>query len=272
MDVGRYLERIGYCGPLQADYETLAGLQRAHLLAVPFDALDCHLGNTVTVLPEDAYRKVVEHRRGGFCFELNGLFLELLTHIGFEVTPLAARPFVGGGGLAPVYAHLTLLVQLEKRWLADVGFGFDFAIQPLDLDRRDEQQCDEQAFRIQPGGNGLDVVEVGSPLADVVGTPSVGTTTRNGYRLELAPKEREDFAERCRVYSTDPETGFVRDGPVMQRFGDGLVRVTRSKVCSSRPGGIERPIEAEDDWHAQLESQFGLVVSGRNVRGPGAPV
>jgi N-hydroxyarylamine O-acetyltransferase len=69
MDVDRYLERIGYEGPREADERTLAALQRAHLLTVPFDSLDCLLGNRVTVEPEDAYRKVVEARRGGFCFE-----------------------------------------------------------------------------------------------------------------------------------------------------------------------------------------------------------
>jgi N-hydroxyarylamine O-acetyltransferase len=256
VDFARYLDRIGYDGPLDAGHETLAGLQRAHLLGIPFDALDCHLGNPVTVVPEDAYRKVVEHRRGGFCFELNGLFAELMTHLGFDVTRHAARPFTEGGELAPPFAHLALVVQLERRWLVDVGFGFDFAIAPLDLDERGEQRREDQRFRIAPDGDAL--------VAEEVPAPAV----RNGYRMELEPVDQGVFAERCRIYSTDPETGFVREGPVMQRFEDGGVRVTRTKVSSSRPGGVSRPIADEDDWRAELASQFGLVVEGTTVRGP----
>ena len=257
MDFGRYLERIGYDGLTDQSPETLAALQRAHLMTVPFDALDCHLGNPVTVEPEDAYRKVVEHRRGGFCFELNGLFAELLTHLGFEVTRLAGRPFTGDGGLAPPFAHLALVVQLDRRWLVDVGFGFDFAIEPLDLDARGEQRRDEQRFRIAADGDGLIAEEVGA-------------SPRNGYRLGAEPVEQAAFAEQCRAYSTDPEAGFVRDGPVMQRFTDGGVRLTRSKLSSSRPGGVSRPIADEDDWRAELASQFGLAVRGTTVRGLGA--
>ncbi len=257
MDFARYLERIGYDGPLAVDRPTLAGLQRAHLLAVPFDALDCHLGNRVTVDPADAYRKVVEHRRGGFCFELNGLFAELLAHLGFHVTRLAARPFNRDGELTPRFSHLALVVQLENRWLVDVGFGSDSPIEPLDLDVRTPQRSAEERFSVAADGDGLIVEEVGA-------------SSRNGYRLELEAVGQEAFAERCRIYSTDPETGFVRDGPVEQRFADGHARVTRSKLSSSRPGGVTRPIADEDDWRAQLADQFGLVVDGTAVRGPGA--
>ena len=88
MDVEAYLARIGYDGPRAPSARTLAALQRAHLRAVPFEALDCHLGNPVTVEPADAYRKVVGDRRGGFCFELNGLIAWLQGDLGFDVAPL----------------------------------------------------------------------------------------------------------------------------------------------------------------------------------------
>ncbi len=259
MDFARYLDRMGYDGPLEPRHETLAALQRAHLLAVPFDSLDCNLGNPVSVAPEDAYRKVVEHNRGGFCFELNGLFAELLAHLGFEVTRFAARPFTHGNELAAPFAHLSLVVQLERRWLVDVGFGFDFAFEPLDLDAEGVQERDDQRFVIAPDREALVAEEIGA------------APIRNGYRLELEPVGQAAFAERCRIFSTDPDSGFVRDGPVMQRFRDGRVRVTRSKLSSSRPGGVSRPIADEDDWRSELASQFGLVVEGTTVRGGGAP-
>ena len=257
MDFGRYLERIGYDGPLGVDHATLTALQRAHLLAVPFDALDCHLGNPVTVEPADAYRKVVDHWRGGFCFELNGLFAELLAFLGFSVTRLAARPFNKEGELTPRFSHLALSVQLERTWLVDVGFGSDSPVQPLDLDLRTPQPSGAERFGVARDGDDLIVEEVGA-------------SSRNGYRLELEPVGQNAFVERCRIYSTNPETGFVRDGPVEQLFLDGRSRVTRSKLGSSRPGGMTRPIADADDWRAQLANEFGLVVEGTTVRGRGA--
>ena len=256
MDVDRYLARIGYDGPLEADSRTLAGLQRAHLTAVPFDALDCHLSNPVSVEPEDAYRKVVDDRRGGFCFELNGLFAWLLEELGFEVKRLAARPLIGDDrSPAPPFAHLALLVELERRWLVDVGFGFPFAIEPLDVDAREEQLRGGRRFRVGEDGDGL--------LAEELGAPET-----RAYLFDLDPVEREAFAERCRSYSTDPESKFVRHGPVVQMFDDGWLIVTRSEVAGFRAGKrIERPIADEADWREQLAVGFGLEVRGAEVRG-----
>src|SRR5258708_22032942 len=122
MNLAAYLTRIGYKGSLQVSAEALRQLHLAHVLAVPFENLDIHLGR-LSVLQEEAFcRKIVEERRGGFCYEQNGLFAAVLRDLGFPVTLLSAR--VGEG--SPEFDHLTLLVPLEERWLADVGFGESF--------------------------------------------------------------------------------------------------------------------------------------------------
>src|SRR5262245_27861823 len=123
--IDAYLGRIGYTGSRAPTLEVLRALHRAHLYAVPFENLDIHAGRRI-VLDQDAlFQKVVTHRRGGFCYELNGLFAALLRKLGFDVTLLSGRVH-NDGGFGPEYDHMTLLVKLDGRWLADVGFGSSF--------------------------------------------------------------------------------------------------------------------------------------------------
>lgn len=101
MDRSAYLARIGYEGALTPAIETLRGLHRAHVMTVPFENLDIHLGRPISLNPADLFRKIVVDRRGGYCFELNGLFTLLLEDVGFAVTRLAARVLYGTEGVRP---------------------------------------------------------------------------------------------------------------------------------------------------------------------------
>jgi N-hydroxyarylamine O-acetyltransferase len=146
-----YLQRLHYTGLTVPTAETLRALHQAHLLAVPFENLDIHLGRTIALDEGAFYRKIVERRRGGFCYELNGLFAALLRRLGFDVTLLSARVVGADGRFGPEFDHLTLLVQLEERWLADVGFGEGFR-EPLRLDDPGEQAQTHGAYRLSREG------------------------------------------------------------------------------------------------------------------------
>src|SRR5690349_18713825 len=91
LDVSAYLTRISYDGPVEPTLPVLHGLHLAHLRSVPFENLDIHLGRPISLAEEQLFAKVVGQRRGGFCYELNGLFAALLREIGYEVTLLAAQ-------------------------------------------------------------------------------------------------------------------------------------------------------------------------------------
>jgi N-hydroxyarylamine O-acetyltransferase len=243
-DAGVYLKRIGYVGSTSPTTETLRALQRAHLLAVPFEALDCFLGVPIRLDRGALFDKVVLRRRGGFCYELNGLFAELLVALGFTVSRLAARPFTAEG-LAPPFAHLALLVELDRRWLADVGFGY-FALEPLDIDERNAQIRDERRFRVAE--------EEGALVAE-----ELGMRSRWGYRFTLEPHGLEDYRDQCGAYSTDPASGFVRRATVSQAFTDGWVTVTRDQVIGSRGGQrLDRAIKDDADWRRTLHELFGV--------------
>src|SRR5580698_1365149 len=91
LDLDRYFARIGFTGVPRADLETLCALHRAHVTHVPFENLDVLLGRTIRLDLPSLEQKLVGQRRGGYCFEQNGLFVAVLEQIGFEITRLAAR-------------------------------------------------------------------------------------------------------------------------------------------------------------------------------------
>src|SRR3954447_25028309 len=105
MEIDAYLKRIAYRGSREPTVETLRQLHRAHLLAVPFENLDIPLGNPIVLSVPSFYDKIVERRRGGFCYELNGLFAWLLEQLGFHVELLSAGVF-SGNRPGPEFDHL----------------------------------------------------------------------------------------------------------------------------------------------------------------------
>src|SRR5512146_954327 len=109
--VSAYLNRIHYSGPLEPTAETLRQLHRAHLYSVPFENLDIHLGRPIRLEEEALFVKIVTARRGGFCYELNGLFSRLLTGLGYQVTLLNARGVHEDGSYSIDFDHLALQVR-----------------------------------------------------------------------------------------------------------------------------------------------------------------
>jgi N-hydroxyarylamine O-acetyltransferase len=112
MDINAYLDRIRYDKPVKPDVPTLRGLQTAHMRSIPFENLDIGLKRRIRIDEESIWYKLIRQRRGGFCYELNGLFAWLLKQIGFEVTYLNARVFDRQGNLGIDFDHLALLVQV----------------------------------------------------------------------------------------------------------------------------------------------------------------
>ena len=154
-DTASYLERIGHRGGVAITGETLATLHLAHLRVVPFENLDIHLGRSIRLDEGELFEKIVRRRRGGFCYELNGLFAGLLDALGFEVSLLAAQFPREEGRTAPEFDHLTLLVRGrdgEATWLADVGVERDSFARPLRVDVAAEDWQPEAgaSFRLVP--------------------------------------------------------------------------------------------------------------------------
>ena len=151
LNIKAYLERINYHGSLAPGAGTLRELQVAHLLAVPFENLSIHARQPIVLEDEGLFTKIVENRRGGFCYEANGLFAALLRALGFDVAMLSAEVANPEGEFGPKFDHMALMVSLDQRWLVDVGFGDSFR-EPLLLDERGEQVQGKRAYRVLSDG------------------------------------------------------------------------------------------------------------------------
>lgn len=145
-----YFARIGYAGSRTPTVDTLRALQLHHMLAVPFENLDVLLGRRISLDPAVIFQKIIRDRRGGYCFEQNSLFRDVLRALGFTVTPFIARvrwrvPDETGTPLT----HMVLHVEADGRtWLADVGFGSVGATGPLALDTEAEQSTPHEPRRL----------------------------------------------------------------------------------------------------------------------------
>ncbi len=241
-----YFQRIRYTGPRAPSLETLRGLHRAHLFAVPFENLDIHLGRPIVLDEDRLFEKIVKQRRGGFCYEQNGLFAAVLRALGFDVTLLEARVSKGDGTFGIPFDHLTLMVQLEDRWLADVGFGDSF-LEPLRLDNPGEQIRDEGVFRVaHDGTRGLY-------------TRRVDGEWRDQYEFYLAPHRLADFAGGCHYHQTSPLTTFTQRRVCSLATPEGRITLSDRKLITTRSGQRdERILPDEAAFRAALHTVFAI--------------
>lgn len=144
-----YLDRIGFPGKPGNDFETLSKLQWLHLHAVPYENLDILQGKYLSLDLPDVFEKVVIRRRGGYCFELNGLFSWLLKRLGFQVTEYYGRYLDGEPIEMPMRRHRILRVDLEGTvYIADVGVGVCAPRNPLIFEPGLEQKQGSECYRI----------------------------------------------------------------------------------------------------------------------------
>jgi N-hydroxyarylamine O-acetyltransferase len=133
MDIKRYLKRLHFQKAPEVSKEVLWELQKAHLLTVPFENLDIHYKQAIKLDLEAVFDKVILNERGGFCYELNGLFYYLLKAIGFDAKMVSGRVATPKGSYGPEYDHLAIVVRIETvDYLVDVGFG-RFSLSPLKI-------------------------------------------------------------------------------------------------------------------------------------------
>lgn len=251
MDVDAYLRRIGYDGPRDASAGALRSLHRVHMLAVPFENLDIHLGRPIALDQAALFEKIVGRRRGGFCYELNGLFAALLRELGFGVTLLAAAVARGDGQFGPEFDHMALLVeapgQTPERWLADVGFGDSFrAPLPL-LERIEQRQEDGQVYRLERDGERW----------TMLGRAGAGWQAQ--YRFTLQPHDYAEYAEMCRYHQTSPESSFTRKRVCSLATPGGRITLSDlTLIVTERGERTERLLAGEQEHRATLRELFGI--------------
>ncbi|OKJ51545.1 acetyltransferase [Streptomyces sp. CB02261] len=252
LDLDAYLARIGYeperDGKLVPDLRTLTYLHRAHVAAVPFENLDVALGKPVLLDVKSLQSKLVDRRRGGYCYEQNSLFAAVLERIGFTVAGRGARNRSRGAVLPPV-THALLAVTIEgEQWLTDVGFGWQGLLEPMPL--RDGARVEQSGWTFAVGveEEGIHVLRSLRPQ---------GWTDLYAFAPQtLYPG---DFTVMNHYSSSHPQSRFLGQ-VVAQRPGAdvrrALVRTTLSSVRSD--GVTEERIVRAGGLIATLETEFGI--------------
>lgn len=257
MDIAAYLDRIAYHDSLEPSARTLTALHRAHLMQVPFENLDIHLGVPIVLDLDRLYRKIVLNRRGGFCYELNGLFAALLAELGFGVTMLSARVVGEAIPLGPEFDHMTLMVNCPAdgdavRWLCDVGFGDSF-LSPLRLDDRGDQADGLRAYRLEDAGDHFWLWE----------RDDAGSWNRQ-YRFTLIPRRLADFAPMCKFQQSSPSSPFTHKRVATRATPDGRVTVRDNRlIVTTRGVRHEDPIANDAQFRALLLERLGLNLSNQ---------
>ena len=245
MDIDTYLKRIGYMGSREPTVETLKELHRAHMLTVPFENLDIHLGCPIALSLPAFYNKIVQHRRGGFCYELNGLFGWLLEQLGFTVVMLSARVF-SGAQPGPEFDHLVLLVKLEEPLIADVGFGDSF-LEPLRLNAETENVQYGASYRLTGSG------------PERVLQHRQGTEWNSQYVFSLTPRRLTEFSTMCQYQQTSPESNFTKKALCSLAMRDGRITLSNNRLIITTEGQREEQLAAsEKEYRMLLKSHFGI--------------
>jgi N-hydroxyarylamine O-acetyltransferase len=218
-----------------------------HLLAVPFENLDIPLGRKILLDEDTILHKIVEQRRGGFCYELNSAFAALLRALGFQITLLSPRVARYAGGEGPEFDHMALRVDLQNPWLADVGFGESF-LEPLRLESGTEQVDPSGTFRLVQVEERLQLEKLES-----------NGSWKGQYSFALKPHGLGDFAGMCHYHQTSPESHFTQNRICSRATPDGRITLSGMKlIVTSNGQRQERTLSSESEWNSTLQELFGI--------------
>ena len=255
MDVLTYLQRINYNGAVTPTLTTLRDIHLAHLYTVPFENLDIHWDNPIVLQRDNLFEKIVRRRRGGFCYELNGLLAWLLQELGFQVTLLSARDAHADGGFGPEFDHLALQVFCPADatlptvpWLVDVGWGDTFR-QPLRLDKPNEAQPEgSRTYRLDQEG-----------IYYLLWQYDSAQTGEKQYRFTLEPRQFSDFEPMCHYHQTSPDSSFTQRRICTLATPNGRITLSNNNFIVTINGQREERTVSQTEYNTILAEQFGII-------------
>jgi N-hydroxyarylamine O-acetyltransferase len=214
-----YLKRVNFSGGGATNASTLTALMRAQLHTVPFENLDVQAGKIVSMVPEDIVDKIVYRQRGGYCYEVNGLFAMALAAMGFEFDLIGARPMFYPQRRPK--SHMVLVVQLDgQRWLCDTGFGSFGLRAPIGLHQLGQAiQQDDETFMLEQNEQGEYILKA-----------LVKGEWANQFCFDLYPMEWIDFSLPNYYNSTHPDAVFVQRYLVMQQHASGRTLLSGNQL------------------------------------------
>jgi N-hydroxyarylamine O-acetyltransferase len=234
-----YLDRIGHSGPLNADLATLTAIHRAHITTIPYENLEIQLGRENTLDETAIFAKLVQRRRGGWCYEMNGLLTRALAQVGFRTQRVSGAVGRDEQGSVVEGNHLVGLVELDRTWVVDVGLA-DGPLEPFPLEPRTWregplefrlEQLDGEWWRFHNHVHGL----------------------ARTFDFTTTPRRMAHFEEMCRFLQTDESSPFVAFAFASRRRETGFDALRDATWFHVENGLLEKR-KIED------EAQYGTVL------------
>ncbi|MGV0714319.1 arylamine N-acetyltransferase [Mycolicibacterium sp. XJ662] len=255
-DLAAYFDRIGYTGSTAATVDTLHGLVAAHLRSIPFENLDPLMGIPVADLSASALDdKMVRRRRGGYCFEQNGLMGYALAQLGFDVDRLGGRVvWMRESDELPAQTHEALAVTVpgdDGRWLVHVGFGGQTPPSPIRLEAGPVQQTRLEPYRLREHEQGY----------------VLDTQIRNEwqpvYLFDTRPQPQIDRVVASWYVSTHPESKFVTGLSAAIVTDEARCNLRDRDLAIHNAGDTERiRFDSAADVLTALTDRFGIDLTG----------
>jgi N-hydroxyarylamine O-acetyltransferase len=275
MDVNAYFKRINYKGGTTASLQNLKSLQKAHLLNLPFENLDIHYNIPIRLDIDRIFKKIILNNRGGFCYELNALFFELLSRLGFNAKRISARVYDPDKGFGKEFDHLAIIVKINgKEYLTDVGFG-DFSTEPLSLETRmskelsikddktgtreflttfenksfSEENTDEaKLFYLKKNENGYFCL-----------FKNEQNNSHPKYKFKTKAYPFDAFSDMCHYHQSSPESFFTQQKLISILTESGRITLSSSKIKILENNSVkEENIDNEKDFEEKLFRYFKI--------------
>lgn len=249
LDLDAYFKRIKCYQEIKPSLKFLRQIHRNHQMNIPFENLDIHIGNQIILDVNKIFDKVITHHRGGFCYELNGLFFHLLIRLGFQAKIISASVYSDNGKLGPEFDHLLILVYLDdKQWLVDVGYGNSF-LSPLEFVPGKVQMDYNRYFRIDEMSDGNFVLQ----------SSNDSFTYKKEYVFSKKQHQFVEFIAMCQYHQSSPNSIFTQKKLITQPTVDGRLTLSDSKFIIEKMGNKEElPILNDDEFLVKLWEHFNI--------------
>jgi N-hydroxyarylamine O-acetyltransferase len=248
MDINLYLKRINYTGQLAPSAQLLWQLQEAHLLNVPFENLDIH--NNIKIDLLNSFNKVVLQNRGGFCYELNGLFYRLLKEIGYTVKMISARVYnTDNSSYGAEFDHMAIIATIQnEEYLVDVGFG-EFALHPIKIEPGKDVIDPKGVFRIVPFDE--QYLLVAKRNAQGIAVPE--------YIFSRKERALAEFNDMCSYHQTSSDSHFTKKRICSLPTAAGRISLIGNTLNSTHNGSVtKRLLHDENEVKQVLHDYFKI--------------
>ncbi|CAM3725976.1 arylamine N-acetyltransferase [Aeromicrobium ponti] len=247
MKIHEYLNRLSVPAEKNPDLKYLTQLQQSHMESIPFENLDVTRKVPIELDVDSFYEKIMVRNRGGFCYELNGLFQLLLSELGFQAHLISCTVKKPDGWVRED-SHAAILVSIGHfPYLVDVGFG-DSVRQPMPLSGEEKSDV-SGSYRIKEIGKGIFNLE-----------RMENENWKTLYRFSDKPKQLHDFAEACLFNQTSPESHFTHGDLATIATKNGRVTLAGHIVTKSVNGQKEKLELNENEIREYLQEQFQIKI------------